>query len=86
MVVNGRKYYTLNEVAEILGRHRSTVWRWKDQGLIPAGLRYCDQHLLFSPSELAEAYAYANRLIPDDQRPGLQDQLDLFNQARPSAR
>ena len=78
--LNGSEYFDLGEVADFVGRHRSTLWRWRQRGVIPGGLRYCDQQLLYTPSEVEAIYAYAHRLEPDEARRRLRTQLDLFSE------
>jgi predicted DNA-binding transcriptional regulator AlpA len=82
LTVNGIRYLSLTEVADLVGRHRTTLWRWREQRKIPEGLRYCDQHLLYDTSEVEEIYAYAHRLQPDAAREGLKRQLNLFSKQR----
>ena len=57
-------YYTLNEVAEQVGRRRETVWRWMAAQKVPQGRRYRDKERLFTEAEANEIYAYAHRLKP----------------------
>lgn len=82
MQVGGTTYYRITEVATLVGRDRSTLWRWKNAGKIPEGLRYCDRELLFTVSELEQIYSYAHRLEPDEARHQLRNQLDLFKHAQ----
>lgn len=81
--LQGREYYPIGEVAELVSRHRSTIWRWKHCGKIPQGLRYCDRMLLFTRPEVEEIYAYAHRLLPDEARAAVKHQLSLFSQLQP---
>jgi hypothetical protein len=83
VTVKGEEYFSIGEVADLVDRHRSTLWRWKQQGKIPEGLRYCDQMLLFTRAEVEDIYAYAHRLLPDDARAAFKHQLSLFTQSQP---
>ena len=76
-------YYTLNEVAEKVGRRRETIWRWITSKKVPEGRRYRDKELLFTESELEQIYAYAHRLAPIGASDP--DQLRLFTQPGESA-
>ena len=79
------EYFQIGEVADLVGRHRTTLWRWRQRGVIPEGLRYCDQQLLYTPAEVEAIYAYAHRLQPDEARQRLRNQLTLFGApSRPS--
>ena len=83
--LDGSEYYSIGEVADLVGRHRTTIWRWRQRGDIPDGLRYCDQHLLYTPTEVEAIYAHAHRLQPDEARQRLRNQLTLFGApSRPS--
>ena len=71
-------YYTLTEVAELVGRRRETVWRWMRAGKIPQGQRYRDKERLFTESEKDQVHAHAHRLEPIEA--GDSSQLGLFMQ------
>ncbi len=78
VTVHNTQYLTLNEVANLVDRHRTTLWRWRQKGKIPTGWRYCDQMLLYTMAEVEQIYAYAHRLEPDEAHRQLQNQLRLF--------
>ena len=72
-------YYTVNEVAEHVGRARETIWRWRRDGKVPNGRPYRDRERLFTEAELQQIHAYAHRLGPsEDVDP---NQIRLFNRS-----
>lgn len=73
----GTVYYTLNEVAEQVGRSRISIWRWRKAEKIPRGRRYRDRELLFTREEVEAVYAHAHRLTPDEAATALKQQLKL---------
>ena len=75
--VNGTDYLSASEVLATLDVSRQTLWRWRQEGKIPAGHRLRGRNVVFTPEEVEAIQAYANRLEPiDDAPPG---QLNLFN-------
>jgi excisionase family DNA binding protein len=76
-------YYTNHEVATRLGISRQTLWRWREKGKTPAGLRFRNRQVLFTDAELDEIRAYANHLEPIAL--GGQRQLGLFARTRENA-
>ena len=62
--VNGQKLFTATEVAEDVGVVRQTLWRWRQQGKIPAGHRFRDRQILFATWELQTIRDFANKLEP----------------------
>ena len=77
--IQNTTYYTLSEVAQLVGRNRTTLWRWRQAGKVPGGLRYCDQQIVYTVEEALDIYAYAHRLHPAEAAPRLQHQLSLFS-------
>ena len=73
-------YYTNNEVSEQLGVSRQTLWRWREKGRIPAGVRYRTRQVLFTVEEVVAIREYANKLEPIEF--GGTRQLGLFRRAR----
>jgi excisionase family DNA binding protein len=69
-------YLTNNEVSEELGVSRQTLWRWREKGRIPAGVRYRTRQVLFTADEVAAIREYANKLEPIEF--GGTRQLGLF--------
>ena len=76
--VEGELYYTNSEVSEELGVTRQTLWRWREKGNIPTGLRYRTRQVLFKLEELEEIRQFANRLMPIELGGGTTRQLGLF--------
>lgn len=76
--VEGEQYYTNSEVSETLGVSRQTLWRWREKGSIPTGLRYRTRQVLFKPEEVDAIRQFANRLVPIELGGGGTKQLGLF--------
>ena len=74
--IQGVEYFSQSEVAERIGVHRTTVWRWKDEGKIPAGRKFRGNQVLYTASELAVIEEFAFRLEPAE--PSDRSQLGLF--------
>jgi excisionase family DNA binding protein len=79
--VGGLTYYTNNEVSEELNVSRQTLWRWREKGRIPAGVRYRTRQVLFTAEEVAAIRKYANKLVPIEFGGGTR-QLGLFGRVR----
>jgi len=62
--LEGKRFYTMGEVAEMAGVARQTVWRWKESGKVPSGVRYRGRELLFTLDEVETICDYAHRLEP----------------------
>jgi excisionase family DNA binding protein len=62
--IQGEQYFTNSEVSEELGVSRQTLWRWREKGRIPVGLRYRTRQVLFRRSEVDTIKLFANRLEP----------------------
>jgi transposase-like protein len=62
--IGGMEYYTSNEVSEQLGVCRQTLWRWRDQRKVPAGVRYRTRQVLFTGEEVEAIRAYAEKIEP----------------------
>ena len=77
--LQGTTYYTASEVAQLVGRNRSTLWRWRCDGKVPPGRLYCDQQVLYNEEEVALIYSHAHRMHPADVAPRLRHQLSLFS-------
>ncbi len=75
--INGTEYLTLPEILKDLGIARQTLWRWRQQGRIPAGHRYRGRNLLYTLGEVEEIRQFANRV--EDIGLANKNQLRLFN-------
>lgn len=75
--VDGIEYFSTAEVLREVGVARQTLWRWRQEGKIPAGHRFRDRMIFFTARELEAVREYANRIEPIDK--GAANQLKLFN-------
>ena len=73
-------YYSATEVIGDLNVSRQTLWRWRNEGKVPAGHRYRGRQILFTSAEAEEIRQFANRIEPIDQSDA--NQLKLFNHKR----
>ena len=78
VTIEGEEYYTNSEVSDELRVSRQTLWRWREKGSIPAGLRYRTRQVLFKAEEVETIRQYANRLVPIELGSGAVRQLGLF--------
>ena len=76
--IQGEHYYTNSEVSDQLKVSRQTLWRWREKGSIPAGLRYRTRQVLFTAEEVEAIRQFANRLEPIELGIGTTRQLGLF--------
>jgi excisionase family DNA binding protein len=76
--IEGEEYYTNSEVSDQLKVSRQTLWRWREKGSIPAGLRYRTRQVLFTAQEVEEIRQFANRLEPIEFGGGTVKQMGLF--------
>jgi hypothetical protein len=76
VTIAGRTYFSNAEVADDLKITRQTLWRWRDAGKIPPGLRSRSRQVLFAEEEVAVIRDYANRLEPIEF--GTPQQMRLF--------
>jgi predicted DNA-binding protein (UPF0251 family) len=78
--VAGLKYFTNHEVSEELSISRQTLWRWREKGKIPTGVRYRNRQVLFTTEEFEAIREYAHKLEPIEL--GGTRQLGLFERSR----
>lgn len=64
IVVSGEEFFTASDVAKDIGVVRQTLWRWRQDGKIPAGNRFRDRQILFTQAELEAIREFANRVEP----------------------
>jgi predicted DNA-binding protein (UPF0251 family) len=77
--IEGEEYYTNSEVSDELKVSRQTLWRWREKGSIPAGLRYRTRQVLFTAEEVEAIRQFANKLEPIELGgTGTGRQLGLF--------
>ena len=73
--IQDTEFFTQSEVADDLGVDRTTLWRWRKDGKIPAGRRFRGSQVLYTESEVRQISEYANRLEPIAQEDPHQTQL-----------
>jgi predicted DNA-binding protein (UPF0251 family) len=79
VTIEGEEYYTNSEVSDRLKVSRQTLWRWREKGSIPAGLRYRTRQVLFTAEEMEAIRQFANKLEPIELGgSGTGRQLGLF--------
>lgn len=64
VTIEGEEYYTTSEVSDQLKVSRQTLWRWREKGSIPVGLRYRTRQVLFTAQEVYAIRQFANKLEP----------------------
>lgn len=74
--VDGTTYLFASELAAELGVSRTTFWRWRREGKIPAGRRFRDRQVLFAEEEARRVRDFATRIEPINA--GDSQQLRLF--------
>ena len=57
-------YYSSTEVIGDLNVSRQTLWRWRNEGKVPAGHRYRNRSVFFTSAEAEEIRQFANRIEP----------------------
>jgi hypothetical protein len=75
--INGTQYLTASDLLKELDITRQTLWRWRREGKIPAGHRFRNRQVIFSPEEVEVIRDYANRIEPISDMDDAQ--LSLFN-------
>ena len=78
VTIEGEEYYTNSEVSDELKVSRQTLWRWREKGSSPPGLRYRTRQVLFKADEVDAIRQLANRLVPIELGSGTVRQLGLF--------
>ena len=78
--VQGIAYLTVAELLKELGVTRQTLWRWRQDGVIPQGRRFRGRQILFNEQEVSAIHSYANR-IEAIEPSGSEQQLKLFSSA-----
>jgi hypothetical protein len=78
--IDGSDYFSVTETIKLTGISRQTLWRWRQEGKVPAGHLFRDKQVVFTADELEQVRQYANRVEPisDDPR----SQLNLFKGTR----
>ena len=84
LLLRGVEFYTTEEIAEVAGVSRVTVWRWRKADLIPQGRRYRGRERLYTLAEAEAIYQHAHRLEGDEGTTAAREalgQLHLFSEA-----
>lgn len=76
ITIHGQTFLNASDVLARGPVTRQTLWRWRQEGNIPAGHRYRGKQVLFSLEEVEVIEAYANRL--EAIEPAGVRQLGLF--------
>jgi transposase-like protein len=78
VLIDGKTYYSVEEIAKDIGVSRSTFWRWRAlSDDLPGGRRYRGKMVVFTQEEVHTIRSFANRLEPV-RRPS-KSQMKLFN-------
>lgn len=80
--INTINYLSASELLGELGVTRQTLWRWRQQGKVPAGHRLRNRMVVFSPGEVEEIRAFANQMEPIQTDAMAAPQLNLFEQTK----
>ncbi len=64
LVIEGVSYFTAADVARDAHVTRQTIWRWRQEGKVPAGRRFRDKQVIFTADEAEKIRDYANRMEP----------------------
>lgn len=64
ITINGLPHRLLKEVASAIGVSRTTIWRWRQRGEIPAGGVFRRRWVVFTPEEFEKIKVHANRVEP----------------------
>ncbi len=75
--INETSYLTATDVRKQVNVTRQTLWRWRQEGKIPAGHRYRNRQVIFTPDEVKAIQEYANRIEPIDNSDS--KQMSLFS-------
>jgi cysteine desulfurase len=60
--IDGSIFYTCTDIAHACGVSRQTIWRWRQEGLIPIGRARKGRSVIFSATELEYIRAHARQL------------------------
>jgi hypothetical protein len=77
LLIDGVEYVTVAEMLEQARVTRQTLWRWRQEGLVPFGNRFRNNQIVFSPEDAAAIRSYANRMEPAEPGSSV-GQLKLF--------
>lgn len=78
--LDGSVFYTNQEVAKLIGVSRQSLWRWRQEGLIPLGMQFRGKAVLFTAEEVEAIKGYAFRVEPvSSQKPRQLSFMKLFD-------
>ena len=77
--IDGSIFYTCTDVAQACAVSRQTIWRWRQDGLIPSGRTNRTRSVVFTESELNYIRAHATQ--PDASRDAKSRTIYLDNAA-----
>ena len=78
--IDGSDYFSVAQILKSTGVSRQTLWRWRQEGKVPAGHLFRDKQILFTADEFEQIRHYANRVEPIGNDP--RSQLNLFKSVR----
>jgi len=78
--INSINYISTSELLDELEVTRQTLWRWRQDGKIPAGHRLRNRMVVFTPVEAEEIKTFANQVEPIESGGEGIPQLNLFDQ------
>jgi predicted DNA-binding transcriptional regulator AlpA len=83
IIIKENIYLTTTEVLEKASVSRQTLWRWRQEQVVPTGYRYRNGRIFFSESDVEEILGYSNQIEPaGDAYTVKQTELPLFSGVR----
>jgi predicted DNA-binding transcriptional regulator AlpA len=80
IIVKENIYLTTSEVLERVSVSRQTLWRWRQEQVVPTGYRHRNGRLLFSESDVEKILTYNDLLEPAGNTYAVkQTELPLFS-------
>jgi predicted DNA-binding transcriptional regulator AlpA len=73
--IRDQVYFSVNEVLADTGISRQTLWRWRQDGKVPAGHRFRDRQILFDQEQFEAIRSYSTHVERLDAEA---QQLTLF--------
>jgi predicted DNA-binding transcriptional regulator AlpA len=60
--IRDQLYFSVNEVLADTGISRQTLWRWRQDGKVPAGHRFRDRQILFDEEQFEAIRSFATHV------------------------
>jgi predicted DNA-binding transcriptional regulator AlpA len=60
--IRDQLYFSVNEVLADTGISRQTLWRWRQDGKVPAGHRFRDRQILFDEEQFEAIRTFATHI------------------------